>query len=110
MSVTGKLEAVRYLFQTYVTALPRLAYRSSLSLLLDPKGAQKFYHQVLGAQDLEADDPVLGSIEITDLIPGEAEPQIRGPYHLRRTSDTRILVGVSGPGVFDAGSASARDI
>ena len=43
--------------------------------MLDPRGAQKFYHQVLGAQDLEADDPVLGSIEITELIPGEADPK-----------------------------------
>ena len=65
---------------------------SSLSLLIDPRGAQKFLHQVLGAQDLEANDPVLGSVEITELIPGEADPQIRGPYHLHRSSDTRILL------------------
>lgn len=90
--MAAKWEAARYLLQTFVTVLPRLAYRSSLSLLLDPQGAQKFYHQVLGAQDLEADDPVLGSIDVTELIPGEAEPQMRGPYHLRRTSDTRIFL------------------
>ncbi len=92
MNVAEKWEAARHLFQTLVTALPRLAYRSSLSLLIDPRGAQKFLHQVLGAQDLEANDPVLGSVEITELIPGEADPQIRGPYHLHRSSDTRILL------------------
>ena len=92
MNVAEKWEAARHLFRTYVTALPRLAYRSSLSLLLDPRGAQKFLHQVLSAQDLEATIPVLGSVAIADLLPGEADPQIRGSYHLQRSSDTRILL------------------
>ncbi len=92
VKLTGKWQAAKHLFQTYVTALPRIMFRSTFSLLLDPKGAQKFLHQVLSAQDLEADDPFLGSAWITDLLPGDAEPKFAGPYHLHRSSDTRILL------------------
>ena len=90
--MTGKWQAAKHLLQTYVTALPRIVYRSSLSLIVDPSGSQKFLHQALSAQDLEADDPVLGSVTIPDLLRGEAEPKILGPYHLHRSSDTRILL------------------
>jgi hypothetical protein len=65
----GKLGAARHLLQTYVTALSSIVYRSSLPLIVDPRESQKFLHQVLSAQDLEADDPVLGSVAIADLLP-----------------------------------------
>ncbi|MFA4902757.1 MAG: class I SAM-dependent methyltransferase [Desulfobaccales bacterium] len=92
MSLESKMATLKHLLYTWMTALPRIAYRSTLSLTLDPRGAQKFLHQVLSAQDLEADDPFLGSAWITDLLPGAAEPKIMGPYHLHRSSDTRIFL------------------
>lgn len=93
MSIGGKvLGAAEHLFQTYVTALPRIVYRSSLSLFVDPRGSQKFLHQVLSAQDLEADDHFLGSAWITDLLPGEAQPKISGSYHIYQSGATGILL------------------
>ena len=106
MTLAGKWEAAMHLFRTYVTALPRLAYRSTFSLVLDPRGAQKFLHQVLSAQDLEEDCPVLGSAAIADLLPGEADPQIRGSHHVQQSSDTRILLELIDPGVSDAGASA----
>lgn len=99
MSLKSKLKAGSYLIKTYMTAMPRIIYRSTFSLLLDPKGAQRFIHQILNAEDLES-DPVLGSADIADLlsftshIVGEAEidVQIVGPYYSRRSSDTRLLL------------------
>lgn len=85
-------QTIKHFLQTYVTALPRILYRSTFSLVLEPRGSQKFLHQVLSAHDLETDDPVLRSAWITDLLPGEAEPKIIGPYHLHRSSDTRELL------------------
>jgi len=100
MSIKTKVNAFRYLLETWVTAMPRILYHSTLALLFDPKGSQVFIHQVLNAQDLESDDPVLGSADIADLLSfsliylgrGEIDVQIVGPYYSRRSSDTRLLL------------------
>jgi predicted O-methyltransferase YrrM len=73
--------------------MPRVLYRSSLSLLVDPKGAQRFLNQVLDAVDLESDDPVLGSVDVLDLLPGpRSDVHIVGPYYSRCSSETRLLM------------------
>jgi len=78
---------------SYTTAIPRILYRTSLSLLVDPRGAQRFVHQVLNAVDLEQDDPVLGSKTIEEIIDTKGvDIQISGPYYSTRTSDARILL------------------
>ena len=66
-----KLNTVRYLDMTYITAIPRIIYRSTISTFFDPKGAQKFVRKVLNAQDLESDDAVLDSAEMSELLGGE---------------------------------------
>lgn len=87
----------KHLALTSLVALPRIAYRSSLSMFLDPRGAQKFMHQVLNAIDLEEDDRILGSKGIEELIDtGGADVQIAGPYYLQRSSDTRLLMELAG--------------
>ena len=93
MSIRTKVNAFRYLLETWVTAMPRILYYSTLALLFDPKGSEVFIHQVLNAQDLESDDPVLRSVDITDLL-GESklDVQIVGPYYSKRSSDTRLLI------------------
>jgi len=73
--------------------MPRVLYRSSLSLLVDPRGAQRFLNQVLDPVDLESDDPVLGSVDVLDLLPGpRRDVHIVGPYYSRCSSDTRLLM------------------
>ena len=92
-NLKGKLSAVNHLVRTYLTAMPHIIYRSTLSLLSDPKGTQLFIHQVLNARDLESDDPVLGSSDVLELIGGNGtDVEIVGPYYSRRSSDTRILM------------------
>lgn len=88
-SVIGSL---KYLLKTYVTSLPLIVYRSSISLLLDPKGSQQFIHDVLNAIDLRDDDRILESIDVTDLVKGEYEDiSIIGRFYIGRSSDTRLL-------------------
>ena len=85
MTIRSAAGSLMYLIQTYLTALPRVAYRSTLSLCLDPRGTQKFVHQVLNSQDLQTDDPILGSVEVTDWLPPPPPPNmpvtISGPYY-----------------------------
>lgn len=96
MSCKSILKAGSYLFKTYITAIPRVFYRSSISLLIDPEGAQCFLHQVLNAKDLETDDPVLGSADITDLIGGgKVDVNIIGSYNSRLSSNTKLLQELS---------------
>lgn len=92
MRVQGKLWAAVYLLRSWARAMPRIAYRSTLSLAIDPKGAQRFIHQVLNAQDLESHDKVLGSVDLLDLVQSDADPKIVGSYHCRKDSDTRRLL------------------
>jgi predicted O-methyltransferase YrrM len=92
MTVRTFFRAGIYFLVTYVTAIPRIVYRVSLSPVVDPKGAQIFMHQVLNAIDVENDDPCLCSVDAQDLFDARGDIQIVGPYYLRRESDTRILL------------------
>ena len=93
------MKAGSHLGKTYITAIPRIVYRSTISLLLDPKGSQRFVHQVLNAQDLESDDPVLGGATITDilnikglLLENAIDVQIIGSYYVQCSSDVRQIL------------------
>lgn len=93
MNLSSVQRFARHLAASYTAAIPRIIYRSSLSLLVDPRGAQSFVHQVLNAVDLEQDDPVLGSKTVEEIIDTKgADIQIAGPYYSTRTSDARILL------------------
>lgn len=76
---------------SYCRALPRILYRSSLGCLLNPRESQNFVHEVLEACDLGHDDPVLSSVNITDIFPGEEEVILKGPFQVKSTSETRNL-------------------
>lgn len=90
-STAERLRTGRYLLRCWMRAMPRIAYRSTLSMMTDPRGALEFLHQVLDGIDLYARDGVLGDADIGDMIGGEAEPRIIGPYHITKSSDTRML-------------------
>lgn len=92
MKLKSAISALAYLAKSYSTALPRIIYRTSLSLFLDPSGTQTFVHQVLNALDLEKDDLVLGSTDIEDLVVGGGDSRIVGPYYARRTGGTGSLL------------------
>jgi predicted O-methyltransferase YrrM len=93
MSGRTKLEGAYHLVRTYLTAAPSVIYRVTASVLLDPKGTQSFLHHVLERHDLQDNDPFLGSVDITDLLPAPEliDAKIIGPFYSRRTSDTRSL-------------------
>lgn len=93
MKMKSAISALAYLAKSYRTALPRIIYRSSLSLFIDPSGTQAFVHQVLNALDLGKDDLVLGSVDIEDLVMGEGgDIQIVGPYYARCHGGTGSLL------------------
>ena len=100
MKLKPAVAALVYLIKSYSTALPRVIYRSTFSLFFDPSGTQTFVHQVLNALDLEKEDPVLGSVSIEDLLAGGGDIRIVGPYYVRRSSDTRLLIELACLGYF----------
>jgi len=77
MKLKSTMSVLAYLAKSYSTALPRIIYRTGLSLFFDPCGTQIFVHQVLNALDLEMDDSVLGSADIEDLVAGGGYPDCR---------------------------------
>jgi predicted O-methyltransferase YrrM len=83
--------AIKHFLLTYFTALPHILYKPTLSILFDPKGAQRFVHQILDTRDLYAPDPVLDSVEMWDVVMGEADPVVVGSHHIQRAWDTRIF-------------------
>ncbi len=89
-----KINACCYLLKTWLTAIPRILYRSSISLITNPKESQHFINQVLNAQDIESDDTVLRSIDVIELLStaNVVDVKISGPYQYKRSSDTRLLV------------------
>jgi len=74
--------------------MPRVLHRSTISMLVDPKGALQFFQQVLNTEDLDGDDSTLPSVDISDLpsIQHCGEVIISGQYQSIRSSDTRILL------------------
>ncbi|MBU2513652.1 class I SAM-dependent methyltransferase [bacterium] len=94
MSIKMKINACCYLLKTWLTVIPRIIYRSSISLITNPKESQCFIHQVLNAQDLESDDLMLGSHDISELLPASnvIDIQIVGPYYNRRSGGTGLLM------------------
>lgn len=70
MKLKSVISALVYLLRTYSTARPRVIYRCTFSLFIDPYGTQTFVNQVLNVMDLEQDDPVLGSVDVKDLFNG----------------------------------------
>lgn len=95
VSLSSKLKALAYLFITWSTALPRIVYRTTFSLIWDPKGTQIFINQILNSQDIDSADPVLGCFNITEMLPGEAETKIVGHYCLGKTGGTHQLIELS---------------
>jgi len=87
-----------HFFRTYMTAMPKILYRMGILPLINPKKSQHFIHQILNADDLETDDPVLGSINITDIFPNHSDGidiNIIGSYYNKQSSDARILMELS---------------
>lgn len=81
--------------QSLVAAAPRVLYRSTLSLVVDPLGSQRLFHDVLNGIDLRDDDPVLGSVAITDLLPGSGNVTLTGDYYRQDSGLTQSLLELS---------------
>lgn len=86
-----------YFALVYSKAIPTVVYRSTLSLLLDPRGALTFGNRVLDAKDFHDDDPVLGSMDVADFLPSSEKVDIKltGAYYDRRTGGTHSLAELS---------------
>lgn len=81
-----------YMLRCWMRAVPMVAYRSTLAMAINPHDALAFLHHVLDEIDLCAPDHVLGDAELTEILQGDAEPRIIGPYHITKQSDTRSFM------------------
>jgi predicted O-methyltransferase YrrM len=86
------INAIFYYLKTYLTALPRIIYRSSLSIIFNFKGSQTFLNDVLDAQDSRLSDKIIRSVNLIEII-GDSDEDIiiKGNYYKKKTSDTRDL-------------------
>ncbi len=92
MNIKSTTSALPYLLKTWLTIMPRVLYRSSLSMILDPKGSQRFINHVLNAQDIKSDDPVLDNVDVTDLLGDhKLDICISDSSYKTHTSETRLL-------------------
>lgn len=90
-NITNRFDLGFYLIRCWIRTFPKIIYRSTLSIIFNPRKSLVFLHQVLDNIDLYEEDKILGDIIVTDLIQGKAEPKIIGPYHIIKSSDTRIF-------------------
>lgn len=95
-----KLKSIRnamiHLFRTWITAIGHIIYRSSFSLLFDPKGAQKFLHCVLNTRDTEENDSVLRSVDVVQLLGSrDVDISILDSSYRSYSSETRLLKEIS---------------
>ena len=100
---------LRHFAAVYAFYGPRIAYRMSLSCLVDPKGSMKFLHDNMDAMNLGTDDAVLGSVDIRDLFPGEEEVRLLGAYHTSSVGGTWSILEL-GVLAHVVGSLGARTI
>ncbi len=92
MNIKSTVSALLYLLKTWLTIMPRVLYRSSLSMVFDPKGSQRFVNQVLNAQDIESDDAILDNVDITDFLGDhKLDMCIIGSSYKTHSSETRLL-------------------
>lgn len=94
-SMSTALNFATHFAQTYIVAAPRIAYRMTLSCLFDPKGAQDFLHGCLDWRDKYTDDAVLGSADPAEILPGEEDLKLEGPYHVSSNAETRVLLEIA---------------
>lgn len=96
MKLKSFKNAMIQLFRTWITAIGHIIYRSSFSLLFDPKGAQKFLHCVLNTRDTEEDDPVLKTIDVSELLNNQdLDISILDSSYKSYSSETRLLKEIS---------------
>jgi hypothetical protein len=82
----------RHFAASYLLVAPRILYRMTLSVLVDPKGAQKFIHDTMDAMDYASEDSVLGSVELSSIFPRGDELTMKAPFHTDTESATRSLL------------------
>lgn len=95
----SKIAGAVHLATCYLTALPRILYRSTLSMLIDPRGSQKFLHEVLEARDFSENCPVLGSVTLAEFFQSHQigteragnDVALIGRLHETGSSETRQL-------------------
>lgn len=93
MVSSRRLRQAAYLARIYLAAIPRVAYRSTLSLVLDPRGAQTFVEDVLQAVALNgSDDAELDTRTPQELWGDDDRLTVLGPWTDGRGSSTDRLV------------------
>ena len=92
MSIMKLKNAILYFIISFLKVLPRIIYRSTLSIIFDIKGSQKFINDILNAQDLRLTDKKLNTINLADLFGNNnIDIIIEGTYYIKKSSDTRDL-------------------
>lgn len=83
---------IPYFLKVYSKALPKILYRSTFSVLLNPQRALKFGQNCLNRDDLDEPCPVIGSREPWEAFPYNGDIFICGSYHDNRVGGTKLLL------------------
>lgn len=86
--------AAKHYARTWLRVAPWTFWSLTAGTTVHPRRSQEVLHALLQHRDIEYPDPVLETINVTDLLPLEASNDItiEGPYYSRRSSDTRLLM------------------
>lgn len=77
--------------KVYFTALPRIANKLTLSVIVNPSKALSFVENVLHQDDLGTTCPILGSRTVHEIFPVRQDISIKGPYHQAAVGGTYRL-------------------
>jgi hypothetical protein len=100
----NKFKAGLQFARIWAAAVPRLLYRTTLSMIIDPGGALRYAQNVLEISDMTEDDPVLGSMSIeeflsqnfSDIVQDHGDVVLMGPYYQGYHGGTGRLLEIAG--------------
>lgn len=93
--VGKKVSLLVYMLRCWCRSAPYTFYYITVGMFIKPRKGLEFLHNVLHSLDCYSNDSLLGSVNITDLIKGDADVKIVGRYHIQKNHDTRMLLELS---------------
>ena len=83
---------LRHFSFRWLTVVPRILYRITLSCVLDPRGARRFIDDASDAMDFAGEDRVLGSCEVQEILPGGGDVTLKAPFYTSSVGGTCRLL------------------
>ena len=94
-NASKKARLFLYVLRCWFKAAPYAFFWITIGMFVKPRKGLELLHNVLHSLDCYSNDPMLGSVNVTDVIKGNADVKIIGQYHIHKKHDTRMLLELS---------------